>query len=178
MPESGVATDWMRPRRPIGSTGHPIPVLFEPTDRTAAVAHVERVLVAFDGTPLAERALDHALATYPDAEITVLHVIDFVEESYGAEALVGSEALRDRAHDRSSKLLAAAEDVATERDREVSTATRVGKPAREIVEYAEERDVDTIVIGSHGRSLVARVLLGSVAEAVVRRAPTPVLVVR
>ena len=139
---------------------------------------IDRLLVAFDGTPLAEQALEHALETYPEAEITVLHVIDYIEESYGAEALIGSEKLRDRAHSRSAELLADAKDVAAEHDREVSTATRVGKPARGIVDYAEENDIDTIVIGGHGRSLVVQVLLGSVAETVVRRAPTPVLVVR
>lgn len=140
--------------------------------------NIERLLVAFDGTPLAEKALEHALTAYPEAEITVLHVIDYVEESYAGEALIGSTELRERAQDRSSEVLAAAEDVADEYDREVSTATRAGKPGREIVDYAAEHDVDTIVLGSHGRSPITRVLLGSVAETVVRRAPTPVLVVR
>ncbi|MFW6265865.1 MAG: universal stress protein, partial [Halanaeroarchaeum sp.] len=44
--------------------------------------------------------------------------------------------------------------------------------------YVEETDVDHVVIGSHGRSGVGRILLGSVAERVVRRSPTPVTVVR
>lgn len=139
---------------------------------------IERLLVPFDGTPLAEKALEYALETYPDAEVTVLHVVDYVEENYIAEALVGTEALRERAHNRSESLLADAKAIASEVDREVSTTTRVGKPAREIVDYSEEHDVDLIIIGSHGRSLVTRVLLGSVAETVLRRAPTPVLVVR
>jgi nucleotide-binding universal stress UspA family protein len=142
------------------------------------VADVERVLVAFDGTPLAERALEHALGTYPTAEILVLHVIDYVEESYGAAALVGRETLRERARERSQTLLADAEATAAERGREVTTASRVGKPAREIVALAAERDVDVVVVGSHGRSLVAQAFLGSVAERVLRRAPTPVTVVR
>jgi nucleotide-binding universal stress UspA family protein len=142
------------------------------------VSDVDRVLVAFDGTPLAEKALEHALATYPDAEITVLHVVDYVEESYVGEALVGSEELRERARNRSAELLADAETVAADCDRTVTTATRVGKPAREVVAYAREHDVEMIVVGGHGRSLVARALLGSVAEAVLRRAPTPVTVVR
>lgn len=142
------------------------------------MADVDRVLVAFDGTPLAKTALEHALGVYPDAEITVLHVIDYVEESYGAEALVGSDELRERAQDRSTELLADAEDVAAEYDRDVSTVTKIGKPAREVVEYADGHDIDIIVLGSHGRSLLARVLLGSVAEAVMRRASTPVTVVR
>jgi len=142
------------------------------------VPETERVLVAFDGTPLAKRALEHALDTYPEANVRVLHVIDYVEESYGAEALVGPEELRERAHERSATLLDEARDLAAEHDHEVATATRVGKPAREIVDDAEEHDIDVIVVGSHGRSLVARTLLGSVAETVVCRAPVPVTVVR
>jgi universal stress protein A len=54
----------------------------------------------------------------------------------------------------------------------------VGKPAAEIVNAAKEWPADVIVIGSHGRAGVTRVLLGSVAEAVMRHAPCPVLVVR
>lgn len=56
--------------------------------------------------------------------------------------------------------------------------TTVGNPAREIVSFAEDNDITEIVMGSHGRRGVSRVLLGSVAETVVRRAPTTVTVVR
>lgn len=54
---------------------------------------------------------------------------------------------------------------------------RSGAPARQIVAYAGENAIDLIVVGAHGRTGLSRVLLGSVAEAVVRRAPCPVLVV-
>lgn len=55
---------------------------------------------------------------------------------------------------------------------------RVGTPFVEIVRYAKSSDVDLIVIGTHGRSGLAHVLLGSTAERVVRKAPCPVLSVR
>jgi nucleotide-binding universal stress UspA family protein len=55
---------------------------------------------------------------------------------------------------------------------------RIGVPAEEIVRYADARDVDLIVMGTHGRSGVAHLLMGSVAEHVVRAAPCPVLLVR
>jgi len=139
---------------------------------------VDEVLVAFDGTPLSEKALAHALEVYPDASITALHVIDYLEESYSAKALVGDETLLERAQDRSAALLAEAEAKAAERDREVETVSVVGKSADEILEYADTHDTDVIVIGSHGRSGVSRMLLGSVAETVMRRATTPVTVVR
>jgi len=53
-----------------------------------------------------------------------------------------------------------------------------GVPFLEIVRYAREQDVDMIVIGTHGRSGLAHVLMGSVAEKIVRKAPCPVLTVR
>ena len=55
---------------------------------------------------------------------------------------------------------------------------RRGAPFLEIIRYAKENDVDLIVLGTHGRSGLAHVLLGSVAERVVRKSPCPVLTVR
>jgi nucleotide-binding universal stress UspA family protein len=56
--------------------------------------------------------------------------------------------------------------------------TTLGDPRREIVRFAKERGIDLIVMGTHGRGGVAHLLLGSVAERVVRTAPCPVLTVR
>jgi nucleotide-binding universal stress UspA family protein len=57
-------------------------------------------------------------------------------------------------------------------------AVRIGVPAEEIVRYADARNIDLIVMGTHGRTGVAHLLMGSVAERVVRTAPCPVLTVR
>ena len=57
-------------------------------------------------------------------------------------------------------------------------ALRPGTPADEIVRYADAREVDMIIMGTHGRSGVAHLLMGSVAEQVVRTAPCPVLLIR
>ena len=54
----------------------------------------------------------------------------------------------------------------------------MGDPASEIVRIAEEEKADMIVLGTHGRTGMSRLLMGSVAEAVVRRSPSPVLVYR
>ena len=54
---------------------------------------------------------------------------------------------------------------------------RPGKPSDEIVRYAKEHEIDVVVMGTHGRQGVARAVLGSVAERVVRRASCPVLTV-
>ncbi|MFC6988838.1 universal stress protein [Haloplanus sp. GCM10025708] len=65
-----------------------------------------------------------------------------------------------------------------ETDCELRTELVVGKPEREIVDYVDQEDVDHVVMGSHGRSGLDRLLLGSVAETVVRRVRVPVTVVR
>ena len=57
-------------------------------------------------------------------------------------------------------------------------AVRIGTPAQEIVRYAEVREIDLIVMGTHGRTGLAHLVMGSVAEQVVRTAPCPVLLVR
>jgi len=139
---------------------------------------IEHVLVPMDESPMARRALAFALDAHPEAAVTVLFVVDYVEESYGAEMLVGPERLRERADERAERVFDRARDTAAERDASVETRTEYGDPARVVSEYADEHDVDLIVIGSHGRSLVSRVLLGDVADTVVRRAPVPVTVVR
>jgi universal stress protein A len=54
----------------------------------------------------------------------------------------------------------------------------VGQPAETIIEQAEIHDVDLIIIGSHGRAGLTRLLMGSVAEAVLRKAPCPVLIIK
>ncbi|PSP63029.1 stress response protein [Halobacteriales archaeon QH_7_66_37] len=64
------------------------------------------------------------------------------------------------------------------RDVPVEVTRIEGSPAREIVSYAEDNDVDVIVMGTHGRSGVDRLLLGSVAERVVRSSSVPVLTIR
>jgi nucleotide-binding universal stress UspA family protein len=60
----------------------------------------------------------------------------------------------------------------------VQFVTRIGEPATEIVEYAQENQITLIVIPSHGRKGLQRFLIGSVTERVVRLAPCPVLVLR
>lgn len=139
-----------------------------------------RILVPIDESELSTQALERALETYPDDEIVVLHVVDPVQAVYRAEGGGPSAAEEwiERERDVADRLLAEAESVAGARDRDVRIETVVGKPGRKIVEYAEERDVDHVVMGSHGRKGLPRFLLGSVAETVIRNSPVDVTVVR
>jgi nucleotide-binding universal stress UspA family protein len=59
-----------------------------------------------------------------------------------------------------------------------ATITEVGNPADSIVEYATKNDIDHIIMGSHGRSGLSRIVVGSVAEEVVRKSPVAVTVAR
>ena len=138
------------------------------------------VLVAFDESPQATAALHHALSNVEDAEITVLHVNDPREwaGSAGVDGVFYADDAFERSKDAAEAVLEEAEEIASEYDTEVTTATEVGIVSDTIVSYAEEHDVDQIVLGSHGRRGLSRFLLGSVAERVVRRAPGTVTVVR
>jgi len=138
-----------------------------------------RVLVPYDGSEFSERALDHATGRFQDPEVVLLYVLDFVSAGYEAppdSALPGYWAdWYDEAEASGEEMLEAASD---EHDAVEETELVLGRPSRAILEYAEESDVDAVVMGSHGRDGIGRVLLGSVAETVVRRSPVPVTVVR
>jgi nucleotide-binding universal stress UspA family protein len=135
------------------------------------------VVVPVDGSDPSDAALAHAVEQFGDEDVTVLYVIDPVD---GATTWGPGSAgdWLNTAEERAETVLSEAEDRAAAEGCEVDTDTVVGRPARAIVDYAEERGVDHVVIGSHGRDGISRVLLGSVAETVVRRSPVPVTVVR
>lgn len=138
-----------------------------------------RVLIPYDGSDQSKAALEYAASNHDDDELVLLHVLDFVESGYSAApdmALAGYwEEWYEQAEASGKKLL---DNAAATLETDPETEIIVGQPARAIVEYIEEHDVDAVVIGSHGRDGLSRVLLGSVAEIVVRRSPVPVTVVR
>jgi nucleotide-binding universal stress UspA family protein len=138
---------------------------------------MDSVLVPVDGSQQSEAAVDHADAAFPDAEITLIHVIDPIDAGYDPESVVPgySEDWYASREETAEELF---EEARERTGRTFETTIEVGRPARKIIECAEEEDIDHIVMGSHGRSGVARILLGSVAETVIRRSPVPVTVVR
>jgi nucleotide-binding universal stress UspA family protein len=140
------------------------------------------VLVPVDGSPQSEDALEHALEQFPDADITALTVIDPVDAGYaaapGPDATGFPGEWYQQAEEHADTVLSDAEETAESYDHDIETESVTGHPARAIEEYVADHDVDHVVIGSHGRTGVSRVLLGSVAEKVVRRVECPVTVVR
>lgn len=138
------------------------------------------VLVAYDESDQAEQALRHSLERYPEATITAAHVTDPREwisegDEEGPQFVEGAY---DRATEGAEKTLEEAESIAAEYDRVIRIESLVGGPARELVTFANENDVDHIVLGSHGRRGVSRFLLGSVSESVAKRSPVSVTMIR
>lgn len=139
------------------------------------------VLVPMDTSPSARNALEFALEHHEDDRITVLHVTNPLEETYFAseeEFYTQVDVLEDQADERAAHIFEEAESIASGYGVSIETETAVGPPANAIVEFASEHAIDQIVMGSRGRSGVARFLLGSVAEKVARRAPVPVTIVK
>ncbi|MFC6733561.1 MULTISPECIES: universal stress protein [unclassified Haladaptatus] len=140
----------------------------------------KRLLVPMDGSEQAAHALRFGLKEFPSSDITVLYVINPIDTGFSPQAsLPGyAEEWYKRAEGIAEDIFLEADDVAAEYDRGVDTETVVGRPAHEIVDFAVDNEFDQIVMGSHGRTGVSRILLGSVAESVVRRSPLPVTIVR
>ena len=143
---------------------------------------IKNVLVATDFSEPSTVALDYGreLARTYEASLHVLHVTEDLRWRFAADATPAfpadaQEAIEAAARARMNALL-------TDEDRAQLYARAVVQtavsPAESIVEYARTEAVDIIVIGTHGRSGFSRVLMGSVAERVVRLAPCPVLTVR
>lgn len=141
---------------------------------------VRHVLVGYDESPQAEAALEHALSTYPDARVTVLHVTDPRKWTIEGDEFgpTFSEATYEEVTESGKRIIEEAAEVAERHGREIATELRTGGPGREIVRFARENDVDHVLVGGHGRQGVSRLLLGSVSETVVRRSPVPVTVMR
>jgi nucleotide-binding universal stress UspA family protein len=138
---------------------------------------LSRILVAMDGSEVAEEALEYALQAHPDAEVTVLTVVGEPSAMFGeATAIALAEDPEQSAKEHARPVLDRAREIAAGYDAEIETEVGAGHPAREILDRAD--GFETVVIGSHGGSLTDRLLVGNVAERVVRHSPVPVTVVR
>ena len=138
------------------------------------------VLVAFDFSDTSITALTYGqnLASAFGGRLHVLHVADVIATSAAQFYPEGSGDPEAKATSLALNQLRAflASDAAAPA---ALPAVRLSRsPADEIVKYAKEVHADVIVVGTHGRGGVSRLLMGSVAEHVVRNAPCPVLVVR
>jgi nucleotide-binding universal stress UspA family protein len=149
---------------------------------TPARATVKRLLVPTDFSTTSDEALDYALllAERLGATVQLLHVLDdplvaegLAAEAYIAEAPTMRTAMLQDAQERLRQRTAPARPGVS-----ITARALFGHGAATITEYAHAQGIDMIVMGTHGRTGVAHLLLGSVAERVVRTAPCPVLTLR
>ena len=142
------------------------------------MAAFRKIVVATDFSPDAAHALSVAVdvARACGSELVVMHVCQMPAYSFanGAMYIPAPELVADILRDANRGLAAIKERI---RDVAVETARLEGEPASEIVRFASEQRADLIVMGTHGRRGLRRLLAGSVAEHVVRAAPCPVLTV-
>jgi len=143
---------------------------------------IKTILVPTDFSEASESALNYAkaLAEAFGSSIHLVHVMeDLLAHAWAAEVYVASmPSLREEIEKEATSRLGA---MMTDEERQrlrVTTAVVAGNPFLEIIRYARANDADLIVLGSHGRGPIAHMLLGSVAEKIVRKAPCPVLTVR
>ncbi|WP_440764645.1 universal stress protein [Natronorubrum sp. DTA7] len=136
------------------------------------------ILVPFDDSPPSTLALEYALREYPEEQLTVVHVLNLRQYHLYDEGYAYTPELLEQVEARGEELLERARQTSREHGVEIETALVEGVPARAINDYVDEHGVDHVVMGSHGRSGATRILLGSIAETVVRRSPVPVTVIR
>jgi len=139
----------------------------------------ETVVIATDGSASAERAVEVALdfADRFDAAVHACYVVDRGEVAGTPEEV--REDLAQALEDAGDEALTFVDEHAAELGAgEVVTAVREGEPAVELISYARAHDADLIATGTRGRHGEHSFLLGSVAEAIVRESPIPVLTVR
>lgn len=135
-----------------------------------------KILFATDYSASSEMALKHSLAyaKMQDASILVAHVLS-IPSSASGEGMLHDGARFDNAETAERKLKEVADSI-----RDIPCETRLlrGEPAEQILRLADEEGVDLIAMGTVGRTGLSRLLMGSVAEQVVRHAKCPVLTVK
>ncbi|HME60987.1 MAG TPA: universal stress protein [Candidatus Binatia bacterium] len=139
----------------------------------------KKILIAVDESAFAARAVDVGfdLARSLGAQVALIYVVDPSIVAYAPESGIPASELVAEAQRDARRLTAAFTQSAALQPPPLEFI-HTGKPPVEIVGAAKDWPADLIVIGSHGRGGVERLLLGSVAEAVMRHASCPVLVVR
>jgi len=141
---------------------------------------VDNILIPTDFSACADHALTHALeaADRFDAHLHILHVVNELDPDwYGiTDAQERAVKLRDQIEEEARERL---HDLAPDKDIETTVSLQLSFDVAEtIYEYVDERHIDLVVMGTHGRQGLDRLMLGNVANKIVRHAPCPVMTVR
>ena len=143
----------------------------------------EKILYPTDFSEVSKKALDY-IKTLKDAgakEVIVLHIIDKREIDLIAhlpEVSIDIEEMEKKRKEYAKEEIGAIERELKEKGFTVKTIIEMGVPIIDILKTEEKEDISIVVIGSHGRSCISEMLLGSVSEKVIRKSGKPVLVVR
>lgn len=164
----------------------PVPVLVITPERAKlhwdADYGISKVIVPLDGSEFAETALPYAasLSRKMDMGVTLVQALPQDEFIYGGGYYINQHLPRIRAEIRAEvgKYLTGVAGRLRQEGLDVSVETVHGNPASAITEMARATDHDMIALTTHGRSGISRLLLGSVAESVIRESGDPVLIVR
>lgn len=137
-----------------------------------------RILVPVDDSEQAEEAVKYAIEENPDADLVLIHAYGLPETAGRGAVITLDDKAMEAAKAHAENIFDKFEDVAAESgyEKEIETIAESGDPEKVVTKHAG--DADAIYIGSHGREGSSRILLGSVAEKVVRRSPVPVTVVK
>ena len=139
---------------------------------------IGRILVPVDFSECAQTAVRYALglAAQFSADVTLVHVVEQI--IYPGDWMYPPLAMADFATEKRDEVLKKMQSLVKKADVPVKTDVRVGRAWQEVIEVAQESKTDLIVLATHGYTGLKHVLLGSVAEKILRHAPCPVLTVR
>jgi len=148
-----------------------------------SVKPFRRILVPVDGSAPSRAGLERAIALAGSrgARLRLVHVVDENAVMQGMEPAINIGELLDMLMDSGRKLLASAAEIARRRGLKVETSlheVHLGRVADRIVREAARWRADVIVMGTHGRRGLGRLVMGSDAESVLRESPVPVLLVK
>ncbi len=140
---------------------------------------LKKILCPIDHSDCSKEALRYAVtfAMKDKAKLLLLHVIDIRSFNEGLDAMSTQIPNEETIEQLRVKLLDCI-PVEIRDDMDIEAIVAQGIPFAEIISTAKEKEIDMIVIGSHGRTGISHMMLGSVSEKVVRKAPCPVLTVR
>ena len=140
----------------------------------------KKILVATDGSENAVRAASYGvnIAKATGADVYALYVIS-TEHAVTTRTVMGwSEAFEEYLANKGGVATAYVKKLGEEAGVKVEPVFMKGVPAEKILEYAEESNIDLIVMGTHGLTGIKRFLIGSVAENVIRHSKVPVMIIR
>jgi len=138
----------------------------------------DRILVPTDGSKGTAESIDHAtaIAREQDATVVVLYVVD--QRQYRAASRDTKDEVIESLREEGERAVDEAATWLAEEGVDVETEIRDGIPYKTILKYADESEIDLVVMGTHGQTgRDRRVALGSVTERIVKNTTKPVLVV-